>query len=279
MQVLSRRSFVVAASTLVLAACQTRGPGSLEGELQKTAGGNGASGPTGPIPSVTPAALRDPTPDDYAAMYAPVPTEKFPVPGVPQGAVNPAYLRRSVAYNSPEAPGTIVIDPARRYLYLVQPGGTAIRYGVGVGREGFGWSGAATINSKQEWPDWYPPKEMIARQPELKNTVVKLQSGVGVAGGLRNPLGARALYLYQNGKDTLFRIHGTNEPRTIGSSVSSGCIRMINQDVMDLYNRTPMGAKVVVLSGPGHNGMHQPGSVPRATRRRKPDTDNGAAPA
>ena len=274
MQVLSRRSLLLAASTLALAACQTRGPGSLENELQKTAGAPGsAAAPANQPPPPTP--LSDPTPDDYTAMYAPVPDDKFPIPGVPQGSVNPAFLRRKVAYNGPEAPGTIVIDPSRRYLYLVQPGGSAIRYGVGVGREGFGWSGEATINSKQEWPDWYPPKEMIDRQPELKRVVVKLQSGVGVAGGLRNPLGARALYLYQSGKDTLFRIHGTNEPRTIGSRVSSGCIRMVNQDVMDLYARTPLGSKVVVLSGPGHNGMTQPAAV-RPKKKRKPAE---AAPA
>lgn len=275
MQVLSRRSILLAASTLALAACQTRGPGSLENELQKTATAPGSAAPPQNQPPPPPPPLSDPTPDDYAAMYAPVPGDKFPIPGVPQGSVNPAFLRRKVAYNGAEPPGTIVIDPARRYLYLVQPGGAAIRYGVGVGREGFGWSGEATINSKQEWPDWYPPKEMIDRQPELKKTVVKLQSGVGVAGGLRNPLGARALYLYQNGKDTLFRIHGTNEPRTIGSRVSSGCIRMVNQDVMDLYARTPLGAKVVVLSGPGHNGMHQP-AAPQPKKKRKPAE---AAPA
>jgi lipoprotein-anchoring transpeptidase ErfK/SrfK len=112
-----------------------------------------------------------------------------------------------------------------------------------------GRASGATVRNKQEWPDWYPPREMIERKPELLNQVSTLQSGLGVPGGPDNPLGARALYLWQGNKDTLFRIHGTNEPDTIGRSVSSGCIRMLNQDVIDLYNRTPLGAKVVVLSG------------------------------
>ena len=161
--------------------------------------------------------------------------------------VDPAFLRKSVAYSTSEPPGTIVIDPASHYLYLVQGGGKAVRYGVGVGRQGFGWSGTASIHDKQEWPDWYPPREMLARQPELMRHMSELRSGIGMSGGPRNPLGARALYLWQGNKDTLFRIHGTNEPWTIGHSVSSGCIRMLNQDVLDLYERAPVGAKVVVL--------------------------------
>jgi lipoprotein-anchoring transpeptidase ErfK/SrfK len=116
-----------------------------------------------------------------------------------------------------------------------------------VGREGFGWSGIANVHEKREWPDWYPPKEMIQRQPDLRRQLTALQSGIGMSGGPRNPLGARALYLWQGNKDTLFRIHGTLEPWTIGSSVSSGCIRMINQDVIDLYQRAPINTKVVVL--------------------------------
>jgi lipoprotein-anchoring transpeptidase ErfK/SrfK len=130
----------------------------------------------------------------------------------------------------------------------VQPGGRAIRYGVGVGKQGFSWSGTARINSKQEWPDWYPPSEMIARRPDIGPQLVQLQSGRGVPGGPRNPIGARGLYLWQGNKDTLYRIHGTNEPHTIGHSVSSGCIRMINQDVIDLYDRVPVGTEVKVLA-------------------------------
>jgi lipoprotein-anchoring transpeptidase ErfK/SrfK len=183
----------------------------------------------------------------YLAMYGPVAGEKFRVPAVPLSDVHPNYLRRVVAYSAPEVPGTIVIDPQSRYLYLVQGNGRALRYGIGVGRQGFGWSGVAIIRDKRAWPDWYPPKEMIQRQPELKRHLSQLQSGVGVAGGPGNPLGARALYLWQGNKDTLYRIHGTNEPETIGQSVSSGCIRMLNQDVIDLYQRTPTGTKVVVL--------------------------------
>ncbi len=184
---------------------------------------------------------------DYAAMYGGVRGEPFPIPPFRHTQIDPAFLRTSVYYTGPEPAGTIVVDPQRRFLYHVQPGGWAVRYGVGVGRQGFGWSGTATIEDKQEWPDWYPPKEMIERQPELKRQIVELQSGLGVPGGPRNPLGARALYLWQNNKDTLYRIHGTNEPWTIGTNVSSGCIRMINQDVIDLYNRTQLGTRVVVL--------------------------------
>jgi lipoprotein-anchoring transpeptidase ErfK/SrfK len=184
---------------------------------------------------------------DYARAYAAAAGEPFPVPAFRWRSMNPAFLRQQVSYSGSEAPGTIVIDPRAHHLYHVQPGGRAMRYGVGVGRQGFSWSGAATINSKQEWPDWYPPKEMLQRQPELARQMSELQSGVGMHGGPRNPLGARALYLWQGNKDTLYRIHGTVEPFTIGRSVSSGCIRMINQDVIDLYARTAVGTKVVVL--------------------------------
>jgi lipoprotein-anchoring transpeptidase ErfK/SrfK len=183
----------------------------------------------------------------YAALYAPINGEPFPVPGIRLSDIDPAYLRKSVYYPNDEEPGTIIVDAQNRFLYLVQGGGRAIRYGVGVGRQGFGWSGFATVKNKQEWPDWYPPKEMIARQVDLRRQLTELQSGLGMPGGPRNPLGARAMYLWQGNKDTLYRIHGTFEPWTIGQNVSSGCIRMINQDVMDLYERVPLGAKVVVL--------------------------------
>jgi lipoprotein-anchoring transpeptidase ErfK/SrfK len=184
---------------------------------------------------------------EFAALYGPVRGEPFPVPAAPLSRINPAFLRRRVAYASAEPPGTIIVDPRAHYLYHVLDGGRAMRYGVGVGRQGFSWSGRAEIHDKQEWPDWYPPKEMVQRQPELRKQLSELQSGLGVPGGPRNPLGARAMYLWQNNKDTLYRIHGTLEPWTIGKSVSSGCIRMINQDAIDLYNRTPVGAKVLVV--------------------------------
>jgi lipoprotein-anchoring transpeptidase ErfK/SrfK len=183
----------------------------------------------------------------YAALYAPVNGEPFAVPGVRLSDIDPQYLRKRVHIETVEAPGTIIISAQDRFLYFVEGGGRAIRYGVGVGRQGFGWSGVATVKNKQEWPDWYPPKEMIARQAELRRQLSELQSGLGMPGGPRNPLGARAMYLWQGNKDTLYRIHGTFEPWTIGQNVSSGCIRMINQDVIDLYERVPLGAKVVVL--------------------------------
>jgi len=147
----------------------------------------------------------------------------------------PARLHRQVvAYRSAEPPGTVIIDTPNTYLYFILGGGQAIRYGVGIGREGFTWSGLKTIERKTEWPDWIPPADMLHRQPYLPRFL---------AGGPGNPLGARAMYL----AGTVYRIHGTNAPETIGKQVSSGCIRMLNEDVIDLYNRTQIGAKVVVL--------------------------------
>jgi lipoprotein-anchoring transpeptidase ErfK/SrfK len=154
-----------------------------------------------------------------------------------QGYVVPDKFRRQiVAYNGSEAPGTIIIDTGSTFLYLVQPGGRAIRYGIGVGRDGFRWSGVQHITKKAEWPDWTPPAEMIARQPYLPRFM---------AGGPTNPLGARAMYL----GNTIYRIHGTNAPSTIGQRVSSGCIRVVNEDVADLYSRVNVGTKVIVLNG------------------------------
>jgi lipoprotein-anchoring transpeptidase ErfK/SrfK len=150
------------------------------------------------------------------------------------GRMDPRFLRQEVAFSGKEAPGTIVIDTPNHFLYLVQGEGRAIRYGIGVGRPGFTWSGTHAISGKREWPDWTPPDEMIKRQPYLPHFV---------AGGPNNPLGARALYL----GSTLYRIHGSNEPWTIGTNVSSGCIRMRNPDVVDLYERVKVGTKVVVL--------------------------------
>jgi lipoprotein-anchoring transpeptidase ErfK/SrfK len=155
-----------------------------------------------------------------------------------QSYETPAQFKRQiVAYNGSEAPGTIIIDTPNTFLYLVQPGGRAIRYGIGVGREGFTWSGTETVTRKSEWPDWTPPAEMISRQPYLARWM---------AGGEGNPLGARAMYL----GNTVYRIHGTNSPSTIGKHVSSGCIRLLNEDVIDLYNRVNVGARIIVL--PNH---------------------------
>jgi lipoprotein-anchoring transpeptidase ErfK/SrfK len=161
--------------------------------------------------------------------------------------LDPIYQRKEVQYDTREKPGTIVIDPSDHFLYLVQGGGRALRYGVGVGSEGFAWSGVATVRSKQEWPNWYPTNEYLQRQPTVRSRLNDLERGTGMVAGLNNPLGARALYLWQGNKDTLYRIHGTNEPWTIGHNVSSGCIRLTNEDVIDLYDRTSVGAKVVVL--------------------------------
>ena len=152
------------------------------------------------------------------------------------------YAPRIVHYATDEKPGTIIINTRRRYLYLILGNGKAKRYGIGVGRAGFQWSGVAYVGRKQKWPDWYPPKEMIAR--EWKKYRRKLP--VKMAGGPDNPLGARALYLFQDGRDTLYRIHGTNAPWTIGRAVSSGCIRLRNEDIKDLFNRVKVGTKVIV---------------------------------
>lgn len=148
--------------------------------------------------------------------------------------INPAFVKTEIAYDGPHQPGTIIIDTSTRYLTLVQKDGRALRYGVGVGKEGFSWKGTETITRKAEWPDWRPPAEMRKRRPELPTFM---------AGGPDNPMGARALYL----GSTLYRIHGSNEPWTIGQAVSSGCIRMTNDDVTDLYGRVGVGTKVVVL--------------------------------
>jgi len=186
-------------------------------------------------------------PGNLRAMYGPINNDRFPIRGIDTNRLQPQFLRQEVPYIGREPAGTIVIDPREHHLYFVMPGGRAMRYGVGVGRQGFAWSGVATINSKQEWPDWYPPQEMIERSPDIQRQLSQLQSGQGVAGGLHNPLGARAMYLWQNNRDTLYRIHGTLEPYSIGRSVSSGCIRMINQDAIDLYERVPVGTEVHVI--------------------------------
>jgi lipoprotein-anchoring transpeptidase ErfK/SrfK len=149
-------------------------------------------------------------------------------------AVDPKYDRQQVDYSGSEKSGTIVIDTTRHFLFLVEDSGKAMRYGIGVGKPGFTWSGVKTVTAKREWPDWVPPSEMLARRPDLPRYM---------AGGPENPLGARAMYL----GSTLYRIHGSNEPWTIGTDVSSGCIRLRNADVIDLYGRVAVGAKVVVM--------------------------------
>jgi lipoprotein-anchoring transpeptidase ErfK/SrfK len=167
----------------------------------------------------------------------PEPTIADAPPGVDHTArdadVEAVYRRQPVFFRTIEKPGTIIIDTSDRFLYLIQPNNVALRYGIGVGRDGFTWSGLLRISRKAEWPDWTPPPEMIQRQPYLPRWM---------AGGPGNPLGARALYLGQ----TVYRIHGTNAPETIGHAVSSGCFRLVNEDVEDLYARVPVGTKVIV---------------------------------
>jgi len=180
----------------------------------------------------------EPVPDQRGsanAMYSNLPPEERPDVG-PKKELPPQFRRTEVDYRGREPAGTIVIDTANTYLYLVLGNGRALRYGIGVGREGFTWSGAERVSKMAEWPDWHPPVEMIERQPYLPRFM---------AGGEGNPLGARALYL----GNTLYRIHGTNQPSTIGSFVSSGCIRLTNEDVADLYGRVQVGTRVVVLPG------------------------------
>lgn len=154
----------------------------------------------------------------------------------------PEYQPQLVDFDSVYTPGTIVIDPAKKFLYFVESAGVARRYGVGVGRTGLAWAGTAEVARKAKWPRWTPTPNMIKRNPERYQ-----KHAGGVPGGPGNPLGARALYLYRDGRDTLYRIHGTTEPWSIGKAVSSGCIRMLNEHVTELYERVPVGASVVVL--------------------------------
>jgi lipoprotein-anchoring transpeptidase ErfK/SrfK len=193
--------------------------------------------------------------------FSALPPEDRPETG-PRKELPPQFRRTQVDYSTKEPAGTIVIDTPNTYLYLVLGNGKALRYGIGVGREGFTWSGAEKISRMAEWPDWNPPEQMIERQPYLPRFM---------AGGATNPLGARALYL----GDTLYRIHGTNQPSTIGSFVSSGCIRLTNDDISDLYQRVKVGTRVVVLSGKKRANAASPITSPRAGSALR----NGALPA
>lgn len=182
----------------------------------------------------------------YTTMYRALPSEKFPIPAVNVAKLDPRFYRRLVDDPTGERPGTIVVDTNNFYLYLVRPGGAAMRYGVGLGRAGFEWSGKGVIAWKQKWPKWTPPAEMIERQPELAR--YSAQNG-GMPPALDNPLGARALYIFQNGEDTLYRLHGTQEVWSIGKAVSSGCVRLLNHDVIDLYDRVPNSTPIIVRDG------------------------------
>ncbi|MDN2566376.1 L,D-transpeptidase [Aquibium sp. A9E412] len=224
---LTRRRFLsmaaVGASSAALAACTTT----------PREGADAA-----PAPSPKLAYYRD--------MYGAVVDQGYEIPAIPIDKVDPRYYRQEVRDPTGEAPGTIVVDTSNHFLYLVRERGRAMRYGVGLGRAGFEWAGRAVIEWKQPWPKWFPPAEMIERQPELEK--YSADNG-GMEPGLQNPLGARALYIFENGKDTLYRVHGSPEWWSIGKSVSSGCVRLMNQDAIDLYERVPEGSPILVTSG------------------------------
>ncbi|MEW9524211.1 L,D-transpeptidase [Agrobacterium radiobacter] len=173
--------------------------------------------------------------------YGAKPEEKFPLPAMHLDKVKPELRRQEVTYDTRHPAGTVVVDTPARRLYYVLGDGRAMRYGVGVGRQGLALKGDAYIGRKAEWPSWTPTVNMMRRDPR------NLKFAAGMPGGPSNPLGARALYLYRGGNDTMFRLHGTNQPQSIGHAMSSGCIRMLNHDIIDLYSRVPVGSKVVVL--------------------------------
>ncbi|MEM1377252.1 MAG: L,D-transpeptidase [Pseudomonadota bacterium] len=220
---LTRRSLITTATTLplvgALAACQTIDETEPPKRARKKM-------PFGPEPTFPP----------FDEMYKGVKDGGFNVPAVPYQRIDNQYLRQVVRDPTGERAGSIVVDTGNHFLYLVLGNGNAVRYGVGLGRAGFEWSGRAVMQWKRPWSKWTPPDEMIERQPELEK--YSWQNG-GKPPGLDNPLGARALYIFQNGEDTLYRLHGTPQWSSIGKSVSSGCVRLINQDVMDLYSRVP----------------------------------------
>ena len=223
---LNRRLFIASATAALAAGCNS-------------------SANTGRLPLRPSAVSSSPQKEDvasaeYLQMYRAMPEERFPVPAIDISKIDPVYYRRLVEYPNSEKPGTIVVDTPNRFLYLTMENGKAMRYGVGIGRAGFSWGGRARIAHKRAWPKWTPPAEMIERQPELE------KYREGMEPGLKNPLGARALYIFEGNRDTLYRLHGTAETWSIGKAVSSGCVRMLQQDVIDLYNRVPDGTPIVV---------------------------------
>ncbi len=218
-----------------------------------------------PTGTAAPAAADLPKAEDN--VYVAKSDGQYTVPALPVEQIPEAYRRQVVTYTTEQAPGTIIIDPSQRVLYYVLGKNKALRYGIAVGAEGFGWSGEAVVANKKHWPTWTPPKEMIARKPEL----AKWENGQ--PGGPSNPLGARAIYLTSNGVDYGYRIHGTPEWKSIGRNASSGCFRMINQDVMDLFERVKGGEKVIVLTSKGE--MPKGLSIPKPPAVKK----TAAAPA
>ncbi|MGJ0561312.1 L,D-transpeptidase [Methylocystis sp.] len=203
--------------------------------LVGSAAGLGAAGLAGCVSS------DDMMRAEAAKLYGPVPNDKFAIPAVDVSKIDPKYFRQKVRYASKETPGTIIIDPGKFHLYRIEGDGMATRYGANVSRPGFLWSGEVYVGRKAEWPTWTPPKEMIARQPEAR------KYAGGMPGGLENPLGARVLYLYKNGVYTVYTIYSTSDPETIGQGITSGCTGLLSQDMIDLYSRTPVKTKVVML--------------------------------
>lgn len=223
---LSRRSFLIAAP-LALAGCVTNQYNRSVRQAE----------PTWPVPA------------NIQALYGAVTTEPYPLPAIDMSKINPKYWRQEVVYNSPYSPGTLVVDTQARFLYLIGEDGRALRYGIGVGKAGLALEGEAVVQYKRMWPKWTPTRDMMEREPARYGHL-----GDGMPAGSDNPLGARALYLFKNGQDTLFRIHGSHEAWSIGKAVSSGCIRLLNQDIIDLYGRVPEGTHVIVLQH-GEEGL------------------------
>lgn len=201
--------------------------------------GCSTTGATRPAAPAEP--LRPTIPPDVLAMYAARPEEDYPVPAADISMLNPVYWRQEVDNITGEREGSVVVDTANYFLYFTMPNGRAMRYGVGLGRAGFEWSGKGHIAYKRKWPVWTPPAEMIVRQPELE--IYRH----GQPPGLLNALGARALYIHQGNRDTLYRVHGTMDVVTIGKAVSSGCVRLLFQDIIDLHDRVPNGAPILVI--------------------------------
>jgi lipoprotein-anchoring transpeptidase ErfK/SrfK len=249
-QPVSRRTALAGLGALMLGGCSRSIDIGLPGSQPKVVA---MTPPAPPKPAPPPVseeiktASVGPNPGGYGnlgkpeVMYASVTDQGFHLPAIPPGELKPIHLRRLVVDPTGEAPGTIVVHLQKRHLYLVQENGDAIRYGVSIGKEGFVWSGRAVVDHARKWPTWTPPSEMVARKPALK------KYAGGQPGGLDNPLGARALYIYKDGVDTLFRVHGTPEWRSIGKAASSGCVRMINQDVIDLYDRVKGKGKTPIV--------------------------------
>lgn len=216
-----------------------------------------------PDPALVEAGLATPpAPDVAEGVYVARQDGSFNIPAIPAEAIPVEYQRQTVFFPTSEPPGTIIINPAARHLHFVTGKNQAIRYGISVGRAGFEWSGQAIVSDRKPWPTWTPPPEMIERDPKLE----KWKNGQ--PGGPTNPLGARALYLTTNGRDYGYRIHGTPDWKSIGRNASSGCIRMINQDVIDLYSRVPDGAKVIVLTRDGQmpKGLTLPPPAPKKAK-------------